>query len=87
VTTMLAQSTLNMMSGAQSRRAALVSASTITAAMFAFAPYFAHIPIPALTGVLCAVTWKMIAPQGNDCCTLLCYTFVDLIGCLRHELS
>lgn len=61
VTTMLAQSSLNMMSGAQSRRAALVSASTITAAMIAFAPYFAHIPIPALTGVLCAVTWKMIS--------------------------
>lgn len=62
-TGLIIQTTLNIMTGATSRRAALVHAATLAAFISVFAPVLGSIPVPALTGVLMYVATMMIRPS------------------------
>ncbi len=84
-------SQLNIVSGATSRRAALIHAAALSASVFLFANTMSSIPVPALTGVLMYVAMKMIqfkdmlrlyklsAPQAG----IFLYQRAFVRGCVR----
>ncbi len=63
VTGALARSALNVRAGAHTRRASIIQAVVVLAVVVLLTPVLAHIPIPALTGVLLALAIRMLHPQ------------------------
>jgi SulP family sulfate permease len=61
VTSLIVQSTMNYMSGAQSRLSSMFAAATIAASALVIYPFIAYIPIPALIGSLLSVAWRMMS--------------------------
>ncbi len=63
ITGVIARSALNVHSGAKTRRAAIAHSLVLVAAVFAFAPWMARIPVAALAGVLVSVAFRMLDPR------------------------
>jgi carbonic anhydrase len=62
-TGVIARSALNAQAGARTRRAAIVHALALAAAVLLAGPLLARIPIAALAGVLVAVALRMLDPR------------------------
>jgi len=61
-TSVIARSSLNLLSGAQTRRAALIQVGAVLASMLVFSSVMSQIPIPALSAVLITVSMRMLNP-------------------------
>lgn len=61
VTSLIVQSTMNYMSGAQTRMASIFAAGTIAASALVIYPFISYIPIPALIGSLLSVAYRMMS--------------------------
>lgn len=62
VTGVIARSSLNVLSGAKTRRSSIVHSLVLVAAVYVLAPVIARIPLAALAGVLLAVALRMLDP-------------------------
>ena len=93
VTGVIARSALNVHAGARTRRAAIIHALVLLAAVYAFAPVMARIPVAVLSGMLLSVALRMLHPREflelwrssrSDALTYLVtffvIVFVDLIA-------
>jgi carbonic anhydrase len=57
------RSTLNVNSGAKTRRSAIIHAIALAVAVFFFLNWIAHIPVAVLTGILFVVAMRMLQPK------------------------
>jgi len=93
VTGVIVRSALNVHAGARTRRAALVHAVMLLAAVYLFAPLLSRIPVAVLSGMLLSVALRMLHPReflelwGSSrsdaltyLVTFLVIVFVDLIA-------
>jgi carbonic anhydrase len=64
VTSVIARSSLNVLSGARTRRSAFLHAVIVLVLVLGAAPYLSQIPVAALAGVLMAVALRMLSPAG-----------------------
>jgi carbonic anhydrase len=63
ITSVIARSALNVQAGARTRRAGVIHALALLAAVAAFSPLLSRIPVAALAGVLLAVALRMLDPR------------------------
>jgi carbonic anhydrase len=63
VTGVIARSSLNVTSGAKTRRSAIIHSLTLIAVVFLLTPVMARIPIATLAGVLLSIALRMLDPR------------------------
>lgn len=63
VASVITRSTLNVQSGAKTRRAAITQALILAGLVMAFSPLISKIPVAVLAGVLLSVALKMLNPK------------------------
>lgn len=64
VTGVIARSGVNVEAGGKTRRSSIIHALALLAAVFAFAPFIARIPIAALAAILFSVAFRMLSPRS-----------------------
>jgi carbonic anhydrase len=63
VTGVIARSSLNVQSGAKTRRSAIIHALVLIASVYVLAPILGRVPIAALAGVLLSLALRMLDPR------------------------